>query len=89
MSAVRSKVPLRVAALLAVGLLPTATAAAQCLVPTSLLRNGGVGRDGIPALTKPTTVSADAVGPLLDPTDWVLGVVQTGKARAYPLRILW
>ena len=78
----------RIAGLLMVTLLPATTAAAQCLIPESDII-AVTGRDAIPSLTNPTTVSADAVDPLLESTDWVLGVVQNGQARAYPLRILW
>jgi hypothetical protein len=74
--------------MLMVTLLPATTAAAQCLIPASDLL-AITGRDAIPSLTNPTTVSADAVSPLLESTDWVLGVAQNWQVRAYPLRILW
>ena len=78
-----------IGALVAVSVLPATTSAAQCLVPDAELISANAGRDAIPSLTNPSTVAADAVGPQLRDTDRVLGVVQNGQARAYPLRILW
>ncbi len=80
-----SHLSLRIAALVTAALLP-AEAAAQCLVSEAELF-AGAARDSIPALTDPLTVSADMT--TLAPADMVLGVVQNGEARAYPLRILW
>ncbi len=76
---------LRIAALVTVTLLP-AEVAAQCLVPQSELF-AAAAPDSIPALTDPATVSADSS--TLSPDDIVIGVVQNGEARAYPLRIMW
>jgi len=53
-------------------------------------------RDGLKALSNPTTMTPDEVsarnenerGKLLVPTDRVIGVVFGGEARAYPLRLL-
>lgn len=48
---------------------------------------GGVGRDGIPALTDPPTQpAADAAW--VQPDDVVFGVILGGEARAYPRRVL-
>ena len=78
---------LRIAALVTVTLLP-ANAAAQCLVSEADIVSGAA-RDAIPALTNPETISAAEADLLLAPTDTVLGVVQNGEARAYPMRVLW
>jgi hypothetical protein len=59
----------------------------QCSVPTSKIFDGGVGRDGIPALTNPLLGDAD-VG-VVRGDDRVLGLVIDGAARAYPLPVFW
>ncbi len=59
----------------------------QCTIPTSKLFDGGVGRDGIPALDQPA-VEQIASADFNDLTR-VLGVVINGEARAYPMPILW
>ncbi len=81
----KSQLSLGIAALVTVALAPV-EAAAQCLISEADLI-AGAARDSIPALTDPLTVSADKTS--LGPADMVLGVVQNGEARAYPLRILW
>lgn len=48
---------------------------------------GGVGVDGIPALTHPKLVPA-SFATYLEPNDPVFGLAMDGYARAYPLRIL-
>lgn len=48
---------------------------------------GGVGKDGIPALTNPRFL-APGEPPWVRPEDLVFGVAINGDARAYPLRIL-
>lgn len=48
---------------------------------------GGPGRDGIPALTDPPVLAAGEAGFLRD-EDVVIGLVQGGQARAYPIKIL-
>ncbi len=48
---------------------------------------GGVGVDGIPALTNPRLVVASAAA-YLTPEEPVFGLAVNGDARAYPLRIL-
>lgn len=48
---------------------------------------GGPGRDGIPALTDPPVLAAGEAGFLRD-DDVVIGLVQGGQARAYPIKIL-
>ncbi len=58
------------------------------LVPRDEILSGGPPKDGIPALTDPETESAREAGRWLRPSDTVLGVVISGQARAYPLRIL-
>ena len=59
----------------------------QCSVPTSKVFDGGVGRDGISALTNPRLGGAD-VG-VVRGDDRVLGLVIDGAARAYPLPVFW
>jgi hypothetical protein len=70
-------------------LLLAASASAQCIIPESQIISGGVGRDGIPALTTPEVVSAQEGDSFLLPPDMILGVVVNGEARAYPHGILW
>jgi hypothetical protein len=61
----------------------------ECLIPADEIVSGGVGRDGIPALTSPDVVSASEGDAFLRENDLVLGVVVNGEARAYPHAILW
>ncbi len=63
--------------------------AANCLIPSSQLVNGGPGRDGIPALNRPQNVSAAGGDSFLAPDALVLGVAIGGQARAYPHNVLW
>ena len=79
-------------ALLAAGVLIPAAAGAKlqhCLNSELPILSGGVGREGIPALTNPALASAAAGDGFMAPTDMVLGVVINGTARAYPHRVLW
>lgn len=55
-------------------------------IPTGQIRDGGPGKDGIPALTNPEIVSATSAD--LKPSDRVIGISLNGESRAYPLRIL-
>ena len=59
-----------------------------CNVPTDLIFDGGPGRDGIPALTNPEVLSANAAD-FLSPGRRVLGLVVNGEPRAYPLIVMW
>lgn len=79
-----------------IGLVAMAPSAAAVAAPFDLSRSrvppeaivaGGPPRDGIPALTDPDVVSADAAS-YLRPEDEVIGVAIGGQARAYPIRIL-
>jgi hypothetical protein len=65
------------------------SAADNCLIPSSQLVNGGPGRDGIPALNRPATVSAAGGDQFLTPDALVVGVSLGGQARAYPHNVLW
>jgi hypothetical protein len=56
-------------------------------IPRAEIFPGGPPKDGIPALTNPAFLAADAAK-YLRPGDRVAGVVVEGEARAYPLRIL-
>ena len=56
--------------------------------PLDRIVSGGVGKDGIPALTKPDFVKASRVEYLAE-DDLVLGVVVNGEAKAYPENIGW
>lgn len=60
----------------------------DCAVDAGLFRDGGVGKDGIPALTDPTFVSAEEAT-YLEATNRVIGVVMDGEALAIPHNILW
>lgn len=57
------------------------------LIPFGEVRDGGPGKDGIPAVDRPELVSASAASYLSD-ADLVLGMVVGQDARAYPHRIL-
>jgi hypothetical protein len=57
------------------------------LIPKDQIHDGGPGKDGIPALTDPAFVSADAANFLSD-NDLVLGVLIGNVVRAYPHPIL-
>ena len=57
------------------------------LVPVDQIHNGGVSRDGIPALDLPTILKGSSARFLSD-EDRVLGVNRNGIARAYPIKIL-
>ena len=56
-------------------------------IPKSEILRGGPPRDGIPAIDEPKFLSVSKVDFLRD-GDQVLGFVEKGEARAYPLRIL-
>jgi Protein of unknown function (DUF3179) len=56
-------------------------------IPPEEILAGGPPKDGIPALTEPRFVDADSTT-FLRPDDRVIGLVQGGVAKAYPLRIL-
>ena len=78
---------------LALGLAAWATVPAlaqeDCIVPTSQVFSGGPGKDGIPSLRRPLTVSASEADLFLAPDALVLGVSIGGESRAYPHSILW
>lgn len=61
---------------------------ASCAIPTSNFADGGVGKDGIPALTDPSFVSADAASYLAE-SNRVIGFEVDGQAYAVPHNILW
>ncbi|MEO5698942.1 MAG: DUF3179 domain-containing protein, partial [Casimicrobiaceae bacterium] len=56
------------------------------LVPPDQILSGGPSKDGIPAIDHPRFVPGDAAK--LAPGDRILGVVRSGIAKAYPVRIL-
>ena len=56
-------------------------------IPKSQILRGGPPRDGIPAIDNPKFLPVSAVDYLRD-GDAVVGFVEQGEARAYPLRIL-
>lgn len=57
-------------------------------VPYSEVLSGGVPRDGIPPLDKPSFVSVDAASEWLEDQEPVVSVEIHGEAKAYPLQIL-
>jgi len=59
----------------------------SAVIPVNEIFAGGPPKDGIPALSDPEMLPADAAR-YLQPTDRVAGVALGGEARAYPLRIL-
>jgi hypothetical protein len=56
-------------------------------IPPEEIRGGGPPKDGIPAILDPRFIPA-AEAHFLEDNDLVIGVVQEGVAKAYPLRIL-
>ena len=60
----------------------------DCSIPTALFADGGVGKDGIPALTDPGFISADQAAYLAG-NDRVIGFLVDGVAVAVPHNILW
>lgn len=57
------------------------------LIPRDEVRDGGPGKDGIPALSNPEFISASEVN-YLDEDDLVLGFAEGNNPRAYPHAIL-
>ncbi len=56
-------------------------------IPPEEIRSGGPPKDGIPAILDPRFIPAtDAY--FLEDADLIIGVVQGGIAKAYPLHIL-
>ncbi|QDT97222.1 DUF3179 domain-containing protein [Gimesia aquarii] len=56
-------------------------------LPNDQVRNGGVPKDGIPALTNPKFMTV-AEATFMKPADRLAGVIFEGQARAYPLKIM-
>ena len=56
-------------------------------IPPEEIRGGGPPKDGIPAILDPQFIPATKAT-FLEDTDEVIGVVDKGVAKAYPLRIL-
>ncbi|HOL96556.1 MAG TPA: DUF3179 domain-containing (seleno)protein [bacterium] len=69
---------------------------AICTIPREQLVAAGMPKDGVPALSHPPVLSVADVenlnerqrGQYLVPSDRVIGVVISGQARAYPLRVM-
>ncbi len=62
----------------------------MCSIPASRIFDGGVGRNGIPALLNPELVPPGAANAsYLADDDRVIGIVIGGQAVAVPHRILW
>ena len=62
----------------------------SCSFQTSRLADGGVGKDGIPALTNPTLVPPDHEhAQYLADSSRVIGVLVEGRPLAVPHNILW
>ena len=62
----------------------------SCSIPESQIFNGGVGRDGIRALTDPIVAEAGMAGAdYVDPEDRVIGFVIEDQAYAVPHQVLW
>lgn len=61
----------------------------QCNIPASSFADGGVGKDGIPALTDPTFTPPAQADNYLDEFSRVIGLLIDGEAVAIPHNILW
>ncbi len=59
----------------------------EWLIPSNEIRDGGPGKDGIPAISSPVFKSAGDIN-YLDDNDLVLGFVDGNDIRAYPHAIL-
>jgi len=56
-------------------------------VPLDQILSGGPPKDGIPAILKPVFITAVEAG-FLNEQDRILGLVEGGEAKAYPIKIL-
>lgn len=56
-------------------------------IPTGEIQGGGPAKDAIPSLTDPKFVVASEADYLED-SDRVIGMVVSGEAKAYPIKIL-
>jgi hypothetical protein len=63
------------------------TAFGRRAVPLSEFQSGGPGKDGIPAIDEPRSVSVEQVD-FLEPQEPVIELVLGGVARGYPIQIL-
>ncbi len=62
----------------------------ECIIPVNEIVNGGVGKDGIPALENPVLVEAGSPGAgYLQPGSRIIGVLVDGEPIAVPHNILW
>lgn len=69
---------------------PAEAATLSCSVDQTQILDGGVGRDGIPALTDPDLARAgDPTLSFLRPSSLVVGLRVDGRAIAVPENILW
>jgi len=59
----------------------------QHSVPLDQILSGGPPKDGIPAILKPVFIKAAEAG-FLNEQDRILGLVEGGEAKAYPIKIL-
>ena len=59
----------------------------NAIIPASEILAGGPPKDGIPALSDPELIDAEAAS-YLKPDDRVIGVTMDGNSRAYPIAIL-
>ena len=61
-----------------------------CIIPESEIVSGGPAKDGIPALTNPTLVQADAPGTeYLRDDERVIGLTSASGPVAVPIQVLW
>ncbi len=63
--------------------------ASLCNIPASSFADGGVGKDGIPALTDPVLVAPAQADNYLEDSSRVIGLFIDGMAIAIPHNILW
>ena len=61
----------------------------DCSIPADRIFSSGVLRDGIPALTFPEIIFPGETAGIVSDAERILGVEINGKARAYPLFIMW
>ncbi|WP_109831363.1 DUF3179 domain-containing protein [Reichenbachiella versicolor] len=65
----------------------SASISGDWLIPINEIRDGGPGKDGIPALINPELIEAETAGYLED-EDLIIGIIDEDEIRAYPHKIL-
>ena len=70
-----------------IGIVSTGFQLDNAIVPQQDILSGGPPKDGIPALLEPKFIESENAT-FMNADDQVIGVIQAGEAKAYPLKIL-